>query len=62
MMQCINLGLKDPDAEIQRVVDGYKKVETGVVGAYEKAEDKFVDRFLTKDGESIAEAKERLKS
>lgn len=43
------------------VVSGYKKVESTVLGAYEKVENKFVDQFLTKDGESVEEAKMRLK-
>ncbi|MBQ3542451.1 MAG: hypothetical protein IJA45_04905 [Oscillospiraceae bacterium] len=43
------------------VVDGYKKIEQGVVGGYGKLEDKFVDTFLTKDGETVEEAKERLR-
>ena len=43
------------------VVDGYKKVEDSVVGGYKKIEDKFVDTFLKKDGETIEEAKERIK-
>ena len=53
------------------VVGGYKKIEKGVVGSYKKIEngavgefnkiaDKFVDRFLTKEGESGEEAKARL--
>ena len=46
----------------EAVVDGYKKVEGAVVGAYEKIEDKFVDQYLTKDGETVAEAKARLKA
>jgi ribosomal protein L9 len=33
-----------------------------VVGAYKKVEDKFVDQYLTKDGESVEDAKARLKS
>ena len=55
------------------VVGGYKKIEEGVVGSYKKIEkgavggfnkiaDKFVDNFLTKEGESVEEAKERLSS
>ena len=55
----------------ERVVSGYKKIEDGVVGGYKKIEDgavggftkisdSFVDQFLTKDGESIEEAKARL--
>lgn len=43
------------------VVDGYKKIEQGVVGGYTKIEDKFIDAYLTKDGETVAEAKARLK-
>ena len=40
---------------------GYKKIENGVVKSYTKIEDKFVDAFLTKDGETIEQAKKRLK-
>lgn len=42
------------------VVGGYKKMEEGVVGGFNKMTDKFVDNYLTKDGESVAEAKKRL--
>ena len=42
-------------------MDGYKKVEQGVVSGYTKIEDKFVAAYLTKDGETVEEAKERLK-
>ena len=42
-------------------MDGYKKIEKGIVGGYKKIEDKFVDMFLKKDGETIEEAKARLK-
>ena len=55
----------------EAVVDGYKKIEEGAVGGYKKIEegtvkgfgkivDCFVDRYLTKDGESVEEAKKRL--
>jgi len=43
------------------VVDGYKKIEKGVVSGFTKIEDKFVDAYLTKDGETVEEAKARLK-
>lgn len=43
------------------VVGGYKAIEKGVVGGYTKIEDKFVDLYLTRDGETVEEAKERLK-
>ncbi len=42
------------------VVGSYKKVESGVVGGFEKMTDKFVDNYLTKDGESVEDAKKRL--
>lgn len=43
------------------VVVAYKKIENTAVGAYTKVEDKFTDSFLTKDGESVSDAKKRLK-
>ena len=43
------------------VVAGYKKIEQGVTQGYTKIEDKFVDAYLTKDGETVEEAKARLK-
>lgn len=43
------------------VVGAYKKIENGVVGAYTSIEDKFVDSFLTRSGESVSDAKKRLK-
>ncbi len=43
------------------VVSGYKKIEQGVVRGYTKLEDKFVDAYLKKDGETVEEAKARLK-
>ncbi len=45
----------------ETVVDGYKKIETGVVSGFEKISDTFVDQFLTREGESVEEAKARLK-
>ncbi|MDE7268512.1 MAG: hypothetical protein K2N89_13715 [Lachnospiraceae bacterium] len=42
------------------VVGGYKKIEEGAVGGFNKIADKFVDSFLTKDGETVEEAKTRL--
>ncbi len=43
------------------VVGGYKKIEEIVVNGYKKVEDAFVDRYLTHDGESVEDAKKRLK-
>ena len=42
------------------VVGGYKAIENGVVGGYKKIEDAFVGKFLTKEGESVEDAKKRL--
>lgn len=42
------------------VVSGYKKIENGAVGGFNKISDRFVDNFLTKEGESVEEAKARL--
>ncbi|MGN0386054.1 MAG: hypothetical protein ACI4EX_09225, partial [Lachnospiraceae bacterium] len=42
------------------VVGGYKKIENGAVGGFNKIADKFVDNFLTQEGETVEEAKERL--
>ena len=47
----------------EKVVGGYRKIEETVVGGYKKItkmSDSFVDGFLTKDGESVEEAKARL--
>ena len=44
-----------------KVVGAYKKIEDTLVGGYTKIEDAFVDRYLTKDRESVEEAKARLK-
>lgn len=43
------------------VVGGYKKIEEGVVGGFNKIADKFVDNFLTKEGETVEEVRVRLK-
>ena len=44
------------------VVGSYKKVEDTVVGAYKKVEDAFVGEFLTKEGETVEDAKARMAS
>ena len=45
---------------MSKIVDANKKIEDAVVGGYKKVEDKFVDTFLKKDGETTEEAKMRL--
>lgn len=42
------------------VVGSYKKIEEGAVGSFNKMTDQFVDNFLTKEGESVEEAKARI--
>lgn len=42
------------------VVGGYKKIEEGVVGGFGKMTDKFVDQFLTQEGETVEDAKNVL--
>lgn len=62
MVQAAAEGVVSGYKKLERsVVDGYKKIEQGVVDGYTKIEDKFVSAYLTKDGETVAEAKERLK-
>ena len=44
------------------VVDGYTKVEESVVEGYSKVEEKFIGAFLTREGETPQQARERLKN
>ncbi len=43
------------------VVSGYKKIETGAVEGFKKVSDKAVELLFAKDGETVEEAKARLK-
>lgn len=45
----------------KKVVGTYEKIEDAVVASYTKVEDAFVGRYLTRDGETVEEAKARLK-
>lgn len=42
-------------------MNGFNKISNSVVKGYTKIEDKFVSEYLTKDGETVEEAKKRLK-
>ena len=53
--------IKGYQAVEHAVVGGYKKIEDTVVGGYIRIEDTFVETFLTKEGETAGEAKERLR-
>ena len=44
----------------ENVVGGYKKIEETVVGGFNRMSDHFVDQFLTKEGETVEQAKQRL--
>ena len=44
-----------------KLAEANKKIEDGVVGGFQKISDKFVDNYLTKEGENVEEAKERMK-
>ena len=46
----------------ESVVGGYKKIEEGAVGGFNKIADKFVGSFLTKEGETVEEARARLEA
>ena len=43
------------------VVAGYKKIETGAVDGFGKVIDKCVETLFTKEGESVEDAKKRLR-
>ena len=45
----------------EKATNAFSMIENTVVGEYSKIEDALVDRYLTKDGETITQAKERLK-
>ena len=45
----------------RKVVGAYKAVEDGVVGTYKAVEDTMVDALFRKKGETVEEAKERLR-
>ncbi len=53
--------VKSNQAVARAVSSAFGKIETSVVGGYTKIEDAFVDRYLTREGETVDEAKARLK-
>ena len=54
----------DPGAVCQKieaaVVGGCKAIENGVVEGFTKMTDKIVEKFLTREGETVKEAKQRM--
>lgn len=58
----IKKGVVDGYKKIEKgVVDGYKKIETGVVDGFNKVTDKCVEVLFAHDGESVEDAKKRLR-
>lgn len=45
-----------------KLVKASEKIEKTVVGTYKKIENKFVDSYLTREGETVEDAKKRLKN
>lgn len=52
--------IKANDKIAEKVVGTFGKIEDTVVNGYIKIEDIFVGRYLTRDGETVEEAKKRL--
>lgn len=58
----IEKGVVDGYKKIETgVVEGYKKIETGIVEGFSKVTDKCVEVLFTREGETVEEAKERLR-
>ena len=53
--------IKTNEKIAEKVTGTFEKIEHTVVGGYGKVEDAFVERYLTRDGESVEEAKARLR-
>lgn len=45
----------------EHVITDFCKISDTVTGGYKKIEDKFVAQYLTREGESVSDAKARLK-
>ena len=52
--------VKVTDKIAKVVTGGYQKIEDGAVGGFTKLADGFVDQFLTREGESVEDAKKRI--
>lgn len=53
--------VKTNDKIAEKVTAAFGKIEDTVVTGYTRIEDGFVDRYLTRDGETVEQAKARLK-
>lgn len=45
----------------EKIAEDVQKIQDGVVTEFSKIEDSFISRYLLREGESLDEAKERLK-
>lgn len=45
----------------KKIAEDVQKIQDGVVNEFSKIEDSFISRYLLREGESLDEAKERLK-
>lgn len=46
----------------ETVTEGFRKIENGVVDGFNKMTDRVVDQFLTREGETVEEARQRMSS
>ncbi|HIS50332.1 MAG TPA: hypothetical protein IAA80_07495 [Candidatus Gallacutalibacter pullistercoris] len=53
--------IKTNEKIAEKATSAFEKIESTVVGGYTKIEDAFVNHYLAKDGESVSQAKERLR-
>ena len=44
----------------ETVTEGFRKIENGVVDGFNKMTDRIVDQFLTREGETVEEARKRM--
>lgn len=44
----------------EQAVTGFQQINDAVTGNYQRIEEWFIDRYLTRDGESVSEARTRL--
>lgn len=60
-MMAKSKGVKANEKVKERATATFSRIENTFVGDYTIVENAFVDRYLTKDGETVEEAKVRLK-
>ena len=59
--QAIEEGVVDTYQKIENTfISGYKKVEQGAVTGFRKVSDKFIEKFFSREGETVEETRKRL--